>query len=208
MLPSGSFVTFNHGVEMSKILFYVLRGIAIDVAILIVLGKMTGNQNRMTYDQYLEKYGSVADSHPEAYSNVYYSNLGLSWHENCGPLEILLWLREKRRGAFETDERYGGRPFSKRQFRRERGLVVLEHYFTEPVETVSKASFAQRVSKSSNQETERHHVSHRHQSAEEKSFYNDKNGKRTAAVRFGTKSTERNPPHSSFTRNQRHLDKK
>ncbi len=55
---------------MSKILFYVLPGIAIDVAILFVLGKTMGNRNKMTYDQYLEKYGSVAEKYPESYSNL------------------------------------------------------------------------------------------------------------------------------------------
>ncbi len=105
--------------------------------------------------------------------------------------------RKKRRGAFEIDERNGWRPFSKRQFRRECRLVVHKNRFPEPVETVSKAYFASPTPKSSNQETERHHVSRRRQSAEKKSFFIDKYRTRTATVRFGTKGTRRNLPYSS-----------
>ncbi len=61
------FYQFNQEVEMS-ILKFVLLGIGINVAILAVLGKTT--RNKMTYDQYLEKYGSIADNYPESYSNA------------------------------------------------------------------------------------------------------------------------------------------
>ncbi len=52
-----------------NILPYILLGIAIDVAIVIVWCIAARDRNRMTYNDYLKKYGSVADSHPELYSN-------------------------------------------------------------------------------------------------------------------------------------------
>jgi hypothetical protein len=52
-----------------SILFYVFLGIAIDVGILIVLKKMTGDRPKMSYGEYLQKHGSVADSNPNSYSN-------------------------------------------------------------------------------------------------------------------------------------------
>jgi len=52
-----------------SILFYVFLGIAIDVAIFIGIKKMSGKRQKMSYNEYLQKYGSVADSQPENYSN-------------------------------------------------------------------------------------------------------------------------------------------
>ena len=52
-----------------SILFYVFLGIAIDVVIVPILVLMRGEQQKMSYGDYKAKYGSVADSHPENYSN-------------------------------------------------------------------------------------------------------------------------------------------
>jgi hypothetical protein len=52
-----------------SILFYVFLGIAIDVAIIVVLKMMMGERQKMSYGDYLHKYGSVADSNPGSYSN-------------------------------------------------------------------------------------------------------------------------------------------
>jgi hypothetical protein len=52
-----------------SIIPYVLLGIAIDVAIIVILKTMSGERQKMSYGDYKQKYGSVADSHPEKYSN-------------------------------------------------------------------------------------------------------------------------------------------
>ncbi len=52
-----------------SIIPYIILGIAFDVAILIILKLMTGKRDKMSYSEYKQNYGSVADSHPELYSN-------------------------------------------------------------------------------------------------------------------------------------------
>ena len=52
-----------------SILFYVFLGIAFDVAILIVWKMMTGKREKMSFSEYKQKYGSLADTNPGHYSN-------------------------------------------------------------------------------------------------------------------------------------------
>ena len=52
-----------------SILFYVGLGIAIDVVIVIALRIRAKKKEGMTYKEYLDKYGSIADNYPEDYSN-------------------------------------------------------------------------------------------------------------------------------------------
>ncbi|MBT4290022.1 MAG: hypothetical protein HOD92_22080 [Deltaproteobacteria bacterium] len=52
-----------------SIVLGVLLGIAFYVAILVILKKITGERQIMSYSDYLRDYGSIADSNPELYSN-------------------------------------------------------------------------------------------------------------------------------------------
>ena len=47
----------------------ILYGIGFIAAILFILKTMSGERQIMSYGDYLRDYGSVADSHPEKYSN-------------------------------------------------------------------------------------------------------------------------------------------
>jgi hypothetical protein len=51
------------------IILGLLFGIAFIAAALFILKAMSGERQIMSYNDYLRDYGSVADSHPEKYSN-------------------------------------------------------------------------------------------------------------------------------------------
>ncbi len=51
------------------LLKYVLLVIAIDVAIVIVWSLTNRDRKGLSYEEYLERYGSVADNYPDSYSN-------------------------------------------------------------------------------------------------------------------------------------------
>ena len=49
---------------------YVLLGIAFNIGVFVFVMVARGRpRKRMTFKEYKDKYGSVADSHPESYSN-------------------------------------------------------------------------------------------------------------------------------------------
>jgi len=52
-----------------SILFAIFLGIVFDVIIFAVIYSFRDKGPKMTYSQYLQKYGSVADKYPESYSN-------------------------------------------------------------------------------------------------------------------------------------------
>jgi len=52
-----------------SILFYIFLGIAIDVAIFSGIYSFRDKGPKMTYNEYLQKYGSVGDKYPKNYSN-------------------------------------------------------------------------------------------------------------------------------------------
>ena len=52
-----------------SILFAIFLGIVFDVIIFAVIYSFRDKGPKMTYNEYLQKYGSVGDKYPKNYSN-------------------------------------------------------------------------------------------------------------------------------------------